>query len=145
MMDEYKTAAYSHSMRANLPWVAFLLMCFAIVGLTGLFASYGPLIPLERALVREDVLDRALAAGHASGGAEKLKAMRDELGTTADTVLAPGDLVTNVLAARAIVRSEETREGASVAYRVRLMLFMITLLAGIFGAGVMLFALKQRA
>ena len=131
-------------MRQHLPWVAFLLMCFAVVGLTGLFASYGPLIPLERALVREDVLDRALVLGRAPGGAETLAGMRDELGTVADTVLAPGDLTTNVLAARAIVRSEELREGASVAYRVRLMLFMITLLAGLFGAGVMLFALKQQ-
>ncbi len=130
-------------MRQNLPWVAFLLMCFAVVGLTGLFASYGPLIPLERALARDAVLDQALAQGRGPDGRAKLEALKDALGSTAETVLAPGDLVDHVLEARAVVQSEERREGASVAYRVRLMLGMITLLGGLFGAGVMLFALKQ--
>ncbi len=130
-------------MRQNLSWVAFLLMCFAVVGLTGLFASYGPLIPLERGVARNAVLDQALAEGRGPDGAARLEALRDPLGSLAGIVLVPGDIVDRVLAARAVVRSEETREAASVAYRVRLMLGIVTLLGGLFGAGVMLFALKQ--
>jgi hypothetical protein len=39
-------------MRKQLPWLAFLTMCFALTGLVGLFASYSTSIPLERALHR---------------------------------------------------------------------------------------------
>ncbi len=143
-IDEPTPKPYHPTMRRNLPYVAFLLMCFAVVGLTGLFASYGPLIPLERAQARNDVLDQALAAARAPDGPAKLEAMRDALGSTADTVLAPGDLTDRIQSARALIRSEATRETNSVAYRVRLMLFMVTLLSGLFGTGVMLFALKQQ-
>ena len=39
-------------MRRTLPWIAFLLMSFALTGLVGLFASYSVAIPLERGLSR---------------------------------------------------------------------------------------------
>ncbi len=44
-------------------WVAFLLVCFLLTGLVGLFASYATRIPLERALHRSAALDQVLAAG----------------------------------------------------------------------------------
>jgi hypothetical protein len=49
-------------------WIAFLLICFLVTGLTGLFASYAPSIPLERAIHRAEALDpqartQALADG----------------------------------------------------------------------------------
>ena len=131
-------------MRDRATFVAFLMMCFAVVGLTGLFASYGPLIPLERALARSAVLDQALLAGRGPDAAAQLEAMRPALGFSADAVLqGPGDIVDRVMAARAVVLSEEAREGASVAYRTRLMLGIVTVLAALFGAGVMAMALRQ--
>jgi hypothetical protein len=33
-------------------WVVFLLICFLVTGLAGLFASYAGSIPLERAIFR---------------------------------------------------------------------------------------------
>ncbi|MBC7799710.1 MAG: hypothetical protein H7Z10_03730, partial [Gemmatimonadaceae bacterium] len=43
-------------------WIAFLLMCFAIVGMTGMFASYVTVVPVERAIIRTGLLDQVLAA-----------------------------------------------------------------------------------
>ncbi len=126
-------------MRDDLGWAAFLAMCFAVLGLTGLFGTYGPQIPLERALVRLQVLDQAEAAGPTG-----LPALREPLGPLADAVIdGPGPAAERIAAARTMVQAEAGREAASVAHRVRLMLVSITILAGLFGGGVMLFALKQ--
>lgn len=126
-------------MREDLGWAAFLAMCFAVLGLTGLFASYGPQIPLERALVRLQVLDQAQAADPAG-----LVALREPLGSlAADVIDGPGPAPDRIAAARATVQAEAIREAASVAHRVRLMLLSITVMAGLFGGGIMLFALKQ--
>lgn len=126
-------------MRDDWGWAAFLLMCFAVLGLTGLFASYGPQIPLERALARLQLLDQAQAADPAG-----LEALREPLGPLAGAVIdGPGTANDRIATARAAVQVEAGRETASVAHRVRLMLLSITVMAGLFGAGVMLFALKQ--
>jgi len=86
-------------------WVAFLLMCFLVVGLTGLFASYSSAIPLERALVVSASLEGA---------------------------------------ARAQAIDEGRRESDAVGARTRLMLGVITVLAGGLGAGILLIAAKDR-
>ena len=131
-------------MREDLGWAAFLLMCFAVLGLTGLFGTYGPQIPLERALTRLQVLDEAQAAAAGPDAAAQLSALRDVLGPLAEPVIdGSGPVLDRIAAARATVQAEAGREAASVAHRVRVMLLSITVLAGLFGAGVMLFALKQ--
>ena len=43
-------------------WYAFLAMTFAVVGLTGLFASFAAPLPLARALARDAALNEAQAA-----------------------------------------------------------------------------------
>ena len=48
-----------------------------------------------------------------------------------------GPLADRVAAARAVVFDEERREAASVAYRTRLMLGVVTVLAAILGAGIL--------
>ncbi len=132
-------------MRDRLTWTAFLGMCFAVVGLTGLFASYGPLIPYERGMARLAVLDEVVAASQAADAPARLAALRPALADQADAVLAgPGALADRVAAARIRVQAETAREGASVAYRIRLMVGVVTLLAGGLGMGIMLFALRQR-
>ena len=131
-------------MRQDLGWAAFLLMCFGVLGLTGLFGTYGPQIPLERALVRLQVLDEAQAAASGPDAATRLPALRDQLGPLADAVIdGQGPALDRIAAARATVQSEAVREAASVAHRIRVMIISITVLAGLFGAGLMLFALKQ--
>ena len=119
-------------------WSAFLVMLFAIVGLCGLFASYATSIPLERGLARSATLDRALAVGNGPDAAARLEQLRPSLGSLGDAVLdGNGPLADRVTAARAIVLDEERREAASIAYRTRLMLCVVTILAAILGAGML--------
>ena len=128
-------------MREDLGWALFLMMCFAVLGLTGLFASYGPQIPLERALARLETLDQVQAA---ASQPDTLTTLRAPLGPLAAEILdGSGILNDRIATARTTVQAEAVREAASVARRVRLMLLSITVLAGLFGTGVLLFALKQ--
>ena len=117
-------------------WIAFLLTCFALTGLVGLFASYATSIPLERALHRNAVLDQALAAAPPDEAA-----IRSVLGPAADQLLAgPGELTARVAQARAAVRAEANEEQRSVASRSRLMLGVVTVLSAGLGTGILLLA-----
>ena len=135
-------------MRPDATWTAFLLMCFAIVGLTGLFATFATSIPLEHGMARLAVLDRVLAAARQPDAAAQLPALRPDLARSlgtieADTVLSgPGELFDRVSTARDIVLSETGRESRSVTYRTRVMVGIVTLMAALVGAGVM--ALSRR-
>ncbi len=130
-------------MNDRATWTAFLLMCFALVGLTGLFATYATTIPLERALIRTGTLDQVLAAARAPDAAARLAVLRPALGERADAVLSgPGELWDRVAAERAVVLDEQGREARSVAHRTRILVVIVTLMAGLVGAGIM--ALGQR-
>ena len=119
-------------MRNSATWTAFLVMCFALVGLTGLFATFATTIPLERALVRSSVLDQALVPG------ANLEALRPALGSSGDAVLAgPGSLASRVAGARAAVLADQRRDSANIAYRIRLLVCVITILAAVVGAGIL--------
>lgn len=91
-------------------WAAFLAVCFVVVGLAGGFALYAAPVPLQRALARGAVLDQALLAGKA-----------------------PAEIVQ----ARAAVREEAEREEEAVTARIRLTIIVVTVMAGLFGIGVM--------
>ena len=120
-------------MRTSGPWIAFMTTLFVLVGLCGLFASFAVGIPLERALSRGATLDALLAD---PDPAARLQAMRPALGTLAEPLNAPGPLPARVAAARAQVAEEQRRESASVNYRVRLMICVVTLLAAALGGGI---------
>lgn len=128
--------------RANRgAWIAFLLCCFALTGLVGLFGTYATSIPLERAMHRYAALDEALAVDPPDQAA-----IRTALGKEAEPVLnGPGPLADRVAHARAGVRSEAEAEQRGVAARSRLMLGVITLLAAGLGTGILLLATKQAA
>ena len=135
-------------MRPDATWTAFLLMCFAIVGLTGLFATFATSIPLEHGMARLAVLDQVLAAARQPDAAARLPALRPDLARSlgtleADAVLSgPGELFDRVTAARDLVLSETGRESRSVTYRTRVMVGVVTLMAALVGAGIM--ALSRR-
>ena len=125
-------------MRPQATWTAFLLMCFVLVGLTGMFASYAATIPLERTLARTAVLDGVLAATRQSDAAA-LVTLRQMLGPdVGPRVLdGPGDLFDRVAAQRTVVLQEGTREQRSVVYRIRLLVAVVTAVAGVVGSGIM--------
>ncbi len=130
-------------MNNRAAWTAFLLMCFAIVGMTGLFASFATTIPWERAIIRGAVLDQILAAARAPDAPARLDALRPVLGPRAGDLLSgPGDIVDRVAAERATMLDEQKREAASVAHRIRILVIVVTLMAGLVGSGIM--ALGQR-
>ena len=130
-------------MRNSTAWTGFLVMLFAIVGLCGLFASYADSIPLERGTARSALLDTALSTGAGADGAQRLEQLRPMLGDLGVLVLdGAGPLAERVAKARLVVVDEQRREAASVGYRTRLMLVVVTLLAAGLGAGIL--ALVQR-
>lgn len=130
-------------MRPQATWTAFLLMCFALVGLTGMFASYAVTIPLERTLARTAVLDGVLAESRQPDPA-RLATLRMMLGPdVGPRVLdGPGDLFDRVAAQRAVVLQEGEREERSVVYRIRLLVAVVTVIAALVGSGIM--ALSRR-
>jgi hypothetical protein len=125
-------------MRNTGSWIAFLTMLFALVGLCGLFASFATSVPLERGMARSALLDRVLVESAAADGAARLERLRPALGGLATAVLdGPGALPERVAAARAVVLDEQRREEASVAYRIRLMLGVVTVIAAVLGGGIL--------
>ncbi|HWA81238.1 MAG TPA: hypothetical protein VG848_13140, partial [Acetobacteraceae bacterium] len=112
----------------------FLAMAFVIVGLAGIFGTYAAPVPLGRALVREAALDQALLAASAPDEASRLAALRPALGDSADAVLSgPGTLPERVARERARIRQEFERQAAKLATRLRLLIGVATLAAGLFG------------
>ena len=114
------------------PWIGFLLACFAVVGLMGLFASYAAPLPLERAMNRDVVLDQALLLGDDKTGLETLRTQLDE---SAPAVIdGTGPLPARVAAARAEMHATLRRDAEAVGSRLRLELAVITGVAAVFGA-----------
>ena len=128
-------------MRPQATWTAFLLMCFALVGLAGMFASYAVTIPLDRALARTAVLDGVLAEARQPDAARQAT-LRMMLGPeVGPRVLdGPGDLFDRVAAQREVVLQEGVQEDRRVAYRIRVLVAVVTVTAGLVGSGIMGFA-----
>lgn len=131
-------------MRTFDSWTAFLIMLFAVVGLCGLFASYATSIPLQRGMARSVLLDRVAAEGTAPDAPLRLEGLRPALGSLAGSVLdGQGPLMERIAAARAIVQDEQQREEASLAFRTRLMLGVVTALGAVLGAGILSLARRS--
>jgi hypothetical protein len=112
--------------------MAFLVMAVAMVGLTGLFATFAAPLALERQASREVALDAALAT---DGKPERLEALRDALGDSAQLVFSTqGNLGERVAAARTAMRVQLAAEAAEAATRLRWLISVITLVAAGFGA-----------
>ena len=124
-------------MQKSGPWIAFLLMCFLVTGLVGLFASYATPIPFQRALLRSQALDQVLL------DPSRLDALGPALGDAVERLrTGPGDIASRVAAERGRALAEAEAEGSSVGRRARLMLGTVTVLAGGLGAGIMLLAAR---
>lgn len=128
-------------MRNRGVWIAFLVTCFALTGLVGLFASYGAAIPLERGLHRESVLDLALAGPTPDRNA--LRAAFDPK-TVSDLLDLPGDRGMRAAGLRAQIRREAIEEQAAVAARIRLLVVVVTVLSGAVGVGLLLISGRAR-
>ena len=122
--------------RSNRPvWIAFLLVCFLLTGMVGLFASYGPAIPLERALRRIETLDRVVAATPPDAAAAELALGK---AGAADLLTGPGDGVARLTRAHRLVIDEALDDQAGVGARTRLMLYVVTALSAGLAVGILL-------
>jgi hypothetical protein len=123
-------------------FIAFLLCCFAVVGLMGLFACYAGPLAYQRGLARDAALDQALATG---GDKPALEALRTELDDSAAEVIdGSGPLADRVARARAAAHQEMIRDADAVAFRLRLEVVVITVVAAGFGAVLMAAAARAR-
>lgn len=121
--------------RNNGTWMAFLAMTFVVVGLTGLFATFAAPLPLERAMMRDTVLDEALATAGRPDQTSVLRAMRERLDTSAATVIdGAGDFAARIAAARTAMHAEMQHEADAIANRLQLLVVVVTAVAAIFGA-----------
>ncbi|MBV9785662.1 MAG: hypothetical protein JO264_17790 [Acidisphaera sp.] len=121
--------------RAGAAWTAFLAMSFAVVGLTGVFATYAAPLPLERALHRDAALDATLAVIAAGADPRALDALRPALGDSAEAVLhGTGAPASRIRAERAAMHAHFLAEARAEAAQLRLLIVVITVMAAIFGA-----------
>jgi hypothetical protein len=123
-------------------WIAFLTIAFAVVGLTGLFATFAAPLPLERALAREAALDEALAAARSPDPRAALEALRPRLAESADAILLPAvvvgdDLEARVTHERVAMRARLQTEAQAEGNRLRWLICVVTLMAAAFGAAVL--------
>ena len=119
-------------------WAAFLAAAFAVVGLTGIFATYAAPLPLARALAREATLDRALATAEAPDPRAALAALRPELADSADAVIAgTGPLAERVARERREMRARLMTESEEVGLRLRVMIGVFAFAGALFGAAIL--------
>ncbi len=136
------------SRQGGLAWTAFLAMAFAVVGMTGVVATYAAQIPLQRALIHEALLDRILLTVQESDPAQALAALRPEasavLGDQAVPVLdGPGPLAARVADARARLQTSFGAEAIDVGFRLRIVICVFSVVGMLFGAIVL--SVVQRA
>jgi hypothetical protein len=126
---------------ASGTWMGFLAMTFAVVGMTGLFATFSAPLPLERALSRDAALDDALAASRRPDAAAAIEALRPRLAESADAILpVGGDMDARIGAERAAMRGRLQIEADVTAARLRWMICIITLMGAAFGAALLAFS-----
>lgn len=136
------------SRQGGLAWTAFLAMAFAVVGMTGVVATYAAQIPLQRALIHEALLDRILLSAQAPDPAQALAAFRPEasaiLGDQAAPLLdGPGPLGARVADARTQLRTSFGAEADDVGFRLRIVICVFSVVGMLFGAIVL--SVAQRA
>jgi hypothetical protein len=122
----------------GLASIGFLVMAFAIVGLTGMFATFGAPLPLERAMAREAALDDAAAAARRPDAAAALDALRPRLAESADAILPLSpDIDAKIAHERVAMRARFAADADGTTTRLRWLISVITIMGAAFGAAIM--------
>ncbi len=117
--------------------MGFLAMCFAVVGLVGLFALFAAPLPLQRAIAREQTLDEVLIALHSSQPQAGLVALKDRLDDSAAAFTPlPANVDEAVAHERVAMRARLQAESNAVSSRMQLMIAVVTAMAAVFGAAI---------
>lgn len=125
--------------RSNNSFAAagFLVMCFAIVGLVGIFATFAAPLPFYHAMVRDSALDDALVALRGTNPQADIKALTPRLDESAKAFdPLPANAEQAVATERAAMRQRFREEADATAYRMKLMIVIVTVMAAVFGAAI---------
>jgi hypothetical protein len=130
----------------SFTWTAFLVMCFAVVGLVGVFGTFAAGLPLRRELAREVTLDEALLALRSPAPQVALEALRPRLDDSAPALFPlPADPVAAIGAERQAVRARFLTEADAITYRMQLMILIVTCMAAVFGSAILAFGRRSGA
>lgn len=116
----------------NYGVMGFIAMSYVIVGLIGGFATFAVKLPHDRGAAREVALDAALAT---NADAAALAGLAKRLGDSAPALkgATAADLPARVAAERTAMRARFRAEADDLAFRLRIVIGMITLSAAGFG------------
>eukprot|EP01037_Dinobryon_pediforme_P008880 gene8880-8969_t len=115
----------------------FLVMCFAIVGLVGIFATFAAPLPLYRAMLRDTALDDALVAMQGPQPEAALAALKPRLDDSAAAFSPmPADPAAAVAGERQAMHRRFREEADATGHRMKLMIGIVTVMAAIFGAAI---------
>jgi hypothetical protein len=127
------------SARPSYSRIGFLLCCFLIPGLIGTFASFSIPAPVVDELHQEAALDAVLNAAtpalQTAAIANLANATDDDTAALVTSGTAP--LPTRIAAARANMHKEVLAQARAAAYKIRLMVITMTILAAGFGVALM--------
>ena len=118
-------------MSGRATWIGFLAVAFAVVGLSGLFATYAMSAPWRRAALEITALDGAgpvEARIEAALGSEAARRRLAPPGTSPDAALQ---------AARAAVLHRAEEDATSAETRTRWLIVIVTVMGAAFGAAVL--------
>jgi hypothetical protein len=132
--------------KAGGPAMAFLVAAFAVVGMTGMIASYIAPLPLQRALARDATLDEALAVAGAPDAQARLEALRPRLDDSAAAILPAGpDLAERITRERAAMHARFLAETDAAGSHLAWMIGIVTLMGAAFGVAMLNFAGRDPA
>jgi hypothetical protein len=133
--------ASSASNRATL--LGFLMMCFIITGLVGLFASYAVPIPLARAIAREKTLDEAEAALSGPNPQAAIEALKARLDDSAPALIPlPPDPKAAIAKERIEMRARFLEEEEGNSTRIHWLIVIVTVMSAVFGTAITGFGRK---
>ncbi len=138
-MTQSRSEAPATARRSNnsLAAAGFLAMCFAIVGLVGIFSTFAAPLPFYHAMVRDVALDDALVALRGPNPHADLKALAPRLDESASAFdPLPANAEQAVAAERTAMHQRFREEADAIAYRMKLMIGIVTVMAAVFGAAI---------
>ena len=119
--------------------VGFMLTCFLFPGLIGTFASFSIPAPVVDEMHQQAALDAVLAAPDAAAQKAAIENLPNDVDddTAAIVTNGTGPVPGRVAAAEQNMRSEVVAQARDEAYKIRLMVITMTVLAAMFGLALM--------
>jgi hypothetical protein len=119
--------------------IGFMLTCFLFPGLIGTFASFSIPAPVVDEMHQQAALDAVLTAPDAARQKAAIANLPNDVDddTAAIVMNGTGPIPGRVAAAEQNMRSEVVAEARQSAYKIRLMVITMTILAAMFGVALM--------